>query len=680
MAPNNNNNNKKKKETPNVLGSVSQYSSRYNAGAARRNDGKRGQASSTSGTVRKKVHEDEDSGPTSTGNGSGDAEHLPSGSASTNRLPSGRQTVYEHLPSGGVSLIRLPSGRQPVYEHSSSDSVSLIRLPSGRQNNHGHLPSSSVSMVTPLPSNVRGENDVAMKGPEPSERPSHGQTVISKDEDGNVGTSTRESEFDEFPDSDLDGLLEADIEQLIGPALSRAPVVDEDDGQKASENVVEEFLDSDMDSLSETDIQRLLGQAVPKSAKAVDGNDSEAPVVDVGESNLGVESIDTDALIMDKDRIDMYVEDVEDVEEGGLEFLLDEIFTQHGNPTAAAVKQSQSQGLVEEISHIAPAERPFYNRIYVVCDLLCQFARDEKEWSSARSPFTFYAWSWFRNAEAGRLTDMVFNFVFPAARQILSADSLDMVHLLSLPEPRLDDLVDSCNNPGVYVFVCHARRLVHPQSGCREAIDNNTVASYTGQSIAKPREDGYQGMSLRFNQHRREMRRSIPELEDNAQRVSATVPRLYRTVVENNLEKQLVRSVTGVKCLKARHDSATHLITTQLAWLFQIQPRNKTRLILNLFAIPNQAASCGNAELPSLVITINIIGERNFSQGWVSQEGPVNFTDGPGLLSRLCYDFFIKASVSTATNTENLTDHPNNRHMSLETHKTSIKNEQLSVP
>lgn len=43
-------------------------------------------------------------------------------------------------------------------------------------------------------------------------------------------------------------------------------------------------------------------------------------------------------------------------------------------------------------------------------------------------------------------------------------------------------------------------------------------------------------MSLRFNQHRREMRRSIPELEDNAQKVLATVPRLFRTVVENKLE------------------------------------------------------------------------------------------------------------------------------------------------
>ncbi|KAF5658207.1 hypothetical protein FCIRC_12976, partial [Fusarium circinatum] len=52
MAPNNNNNNKK--VTPDIIGSVSQYSSRYNTGAARRDDGKRGQTSSTGGMVRKK--------------------------------------------------------------------------------------------------------------------------------------------------------------------------------------------------------------------------------------------------------------------------------------------------------------------------------------------------------------------------------------------------------------------------------------------------------------------------------------------------------------------------------------------------------------------------------------------------------------------------------------------------
>ncbi|KAF5659538.1 hypothetical protein FCIRC_12463, partial [Fusarium circinatum] len=102
------------------------------------------------------------------------------------------------------------------------------RLPSGRQN-LGHLPSGSVSMVTPLPTNVRGGTDVVMKGTEPSERPSHGHTVDSKDDDGNVGALTRESEFDEFPDSDLDGLLEADIEQLVGPALLRAPIAEADE-------------------------------------------------------------------------------------------------------------------------------------------------------------------------------------------------------------------------------------------------------------------------------------------------------------------------------------------------------------------------------------------------------------------------------------------------------------------
>ncbi|KAF5648227.1 uncharacterized protein FTJAE_1441 [Fusarium tjaetaba] len=516
MAPNNTNSG----ETP-----VSEGSESYKAGAARR-DGKRGQTSSTNNLVRKKVHQDEEPDLPLFNRGSGGAQRLSEGREVLGSLSSNVPTYGAHHWSAGRGVARqsadcnaqhlsagslgeqghehLPAGSVSVrHEHLPAGSVSANRLPAGRQND-GNLSADSVSMMTPLPSNVWGENEI-----------------------------------DEFPDSDLDGLLEADIEKLVGPALSRAPVVeddgpearanevdefsdldvedltevdfqqlesqplghapvaDEDDGQKAGENVVEKFLNSDLGSLSETDIQRLLDQAVPKSAKALDGGDSEAPVMGVGESNLGVESIDTDSLIMDKDRIDMYVEDVE---EGGLEFLLDEIFTQQGNPTAAA------------------------------------FARDETEWSSARSPFTFHAWSWFRNAEAGRLTDIVFNFVFPAVRQILSADSLDMVLLLSLPEPRLDDLVDSCNNPGVYVFVCHARRGVHPQSGSREAIDNNTVASYAGQSIAKPREDGYQGMSLRFDQHRREMRRSIPELEDNAQRVSATVPRLYRTVVENKLE------------------------------------------------------------------------------------------------------------------------------------------------
>ncbi|KAF5542386.1 hypothetical protein FPHYL_11570 [Fusarium phyllophilum] len=523
MAPNNNN----KKETPEVLGSVSQYSSRYNAGAARRNDGKRGQASSTSGTVRKKVHEDEDSGPTSTGNGSGDAKHLPSGGASTNRLPSGRQTVYEHLPSGGVSLNRLPSGRQPVYEHSSSDGVSLNRLPSGRQNNHGHLPSSSVSMVTPLPSNVRGENDVVMKGPEPSERPSHGQAVDSKDEDGNVGALTRESEFDEFPDSDLDGLLEADIEQLIGPALSRAPVVDEDDGQKTRENVVEEFLDSDLDSLSEADIQRLLDQAVPKSAKAVDGNDSEAPAMDVGESHMGVEPIDVDAQILEEDRIDAYVSNVED---DGMECFIDEEFVPED------VRENEPLTATEVTGVALRAEQTFYDRAWIVCDRLCQSARAEREWDSDKSPLSVGSWNWFRKAESGELADIVYNRVFPEARRALSVPRPDVLDLLELPEPKREDLADSCNDAGVYVFVCHAERKVDPRSGDLEAIDNDSVGCYTGQSIAMPQKNGREGMSLRFDQHRRELRRTIPELEEKAKKASTNVPRFYRTVVENKLE------------------------------------------------------------------------------------------------------------------------------------------------
>ncbi|KAG5752553.1 hypothetical protein H9Q70_004826 [Fusarium xylarioides] len=565
MAPNNNN----KKETPDVLGSVSQYSSRYNAGAARRNDGKRGQASSTSGTVRKKsklyvncpfpqalrmdqchrtsnnkpyplsflihalptpsimVHEDEDSGPTSTGNGSGDAKHLPSGSASTNRLPSGRQTVYEHLPSGDASLIRLPSGRQPVYEHSSSDDVSLNRLPSGRQNNHGHLPSSSVSMATPLPSNVRGESDVVMKGPEPFEQPSHGQTVDSKDEDGNVGALTRESEFDEFPDSDLDGLPEAEIEQLLGPALSRAPVADEDDGQKTRENVVEEFLDSDLDSLSETEIQRLLDQAVPKSAKAVDGNDSEAPAMDVGESHMGVEPIDVDAQILEEDRIDAYISNVED---DGMECFIDEEFIPDD------VRENESLTVTEGTGVAVRAEQVFYDRAWVACEGLCQTARAEREWDSEKSSLSIGSWNWFRKTEAGELADIVYKRMVPGARQALSKPRPDVLDLLELPEPKRDDLADSCNGAGVYVFVCHTERKVDHRSGDLEAIDNDSVGCYTGQSIARPQNNGREGMSLRFDQHRRELRRTIPELEEKANKASTNVPRFYRTVVENKLE------------------------------------------------------------------------------------------------------------------------------------------------
>ncbi|KAM0085154.1 hypothetical protein ACKRZS_002597 [Fusarium odoratissimum] len=564
MAPNNN-----KKETSDILGSVSQYSARYNAGAARRDDGKRGQASSAGGIVRKKsklVHEDEDSGLTSTGSGSGDAKHLPSGSASTNRLPSGRQTVYEHLPSGGVSLNRLPSGRQPVYKHSSSDSVSLNRLPSGRQNNHGHLPSGSVSMV-------RGENDVVMEDAEPSERRTrrrrhYRRVVDSDDEDGNVGALTRGNEVDEFPDSDIDGLLEADIDQLVGPALLRAPViegdgpetranevdefsdldvedltevdferlesqalgqalVDEDDGQKTRENAVEEFLDSDLDDLPETDIQRLLDQAVPESAKAVDGGDSEAPVMDVDESGMGVESIDIDAQILEEDRIDAYISNVED---DGMECFIDEEFVPED------VRENKPLTVTEGTGVAVRAEQTFYDRVWVVCDRLCQYARAEKKWNSDKSPFAFGSWNWFRKTEAGELADVIYEHMSPDARRILSAPRPDVVDLLDLPVPKRNDLADSCNGAGVYVFVCHAERKVDPRSGDPEAIDNDSVACYTGQSIAKPQKNGREGMSIRFDQHRRELRRTIPEHEEKAKKASISVPRFYRTVVENKLE------------------------------------------------------------------------------------------------------------------------------------------------
>ncbi|KAF4954374.1 hypothetical protein FGADI_5314 [Fusarium gaditjirri] len=497
MAPNNNNN---KKETPDILGSVSQYSSRYNAGAARRDDGKRGQASSTDGIVRKKIHEDKDSGLTPTGSGSGD-KHLPSGSVSLNR-PS--RDEYS-------STNRLPSGRQ-TDKHLSSDSVSLNRLP---------------------------------------------QVVDSNDEDGNVGALTCENEVDNFPDSDLDGLLEADIERLIGSAraneadefsdldvedltevdfeqlesqaLGQAPVVDEDDGPKTCGNAVDEFLDSDLDGLSETDIQRLVGQAVPESAKAVDGGDSEAPVMAVDESGMGVESVDIDAQILDKDRIDVHVSNVED---DGMEYLIDESFVPHEH----AAEENQSLIAAELVSGVAPAEQVFYDRVLIVCDKLCEYAREEVKWNSMKSPFSIGSWNWFRQTEAGKLAGVVFKYVSPEARRILSAPRPDVLDLLDLPVPKRNDLADSCNSAGVYVFVCHAERKVDPRSGDSEAISNDMIACYTGQSIAKPQKNGREGMSLRFDQHRRELSRTLAELQEKAKKSSTNVPRFYRTVVEHNLE------------------------------------------------------------------------------------------------------------------------------------------------
>ncbi|KAF5702730.1 hypothetical protein FGLOB1_9447 [Fusarium globosum] len=523
MAPNNNNNNK---ETSDILGSVSQYSSRYNTGAARRDDGKRGQTSSSGGIARKKsklyvncpfpealridqchnefnhkpcplVHENEDSRLTSTGTGSGDAKHLPSGIAGTNRLPSGRQTVYER---------------------SSSDSVSLNRLPSGRQNVE-HLPSGSVSMVTPLPSNVRGENEV-------DEFPdSDLDGLLEADIEQLIG-SARANEADEFSDLDVEDLTEGDFQQLESQALGQAPVVDEDDGQKTRENAGEEFLDSDLGGLSETNIQHLLDQAVPESAKAVDGGDSEAPVMDVGESSMS-ESIDIDAQILEEDRIDAYVSNVED---DGMECFIDEEFIPDD------VRENEPLTVTEGTGVAVLAEQAFYDRAWIVCDRLCQSARAEREWDSDNSPLSIGSWNWFRKTEPGELANIVYKRMFPEVRRALSKPRPDVLDLLELPEPKRDDLADSCNDAGVYVFVCHAERKVDPRSGDLEAVDNDSVGCYTGQSIAMPQKNGREGMSLRFDQHRRELRRTIPELEEKAKKASTNVPRFYRTVVENKLE------------------------------------------------------------------------------------------------------------------------------------------------
>ncbi|KAF5529882.1 hypothetical protein FNAPI_13722 [Fusarium napiforme] len=524
MAPNNTNSS----ETP-----VSEGSESYKAGAARR-DGKRGRTSSTNNLVRKKVHQDEEPDLPLFNRGSGGAQRLYEGrealgSLSSNvptygahhwsagrgvarqsadcnaqhssagslgeqgheHLPAGSVSVrHEHLPAGSVSAVGLPSGRRG-YEHLSADSVSANRLPAGRQND-GNLSAGSVSMMTPLPSNVWGENEI-----------------------------------DEFPDSDLDGLPEAEIEQLVGPALSRAPVVGEDDGQKTRENAVEEFLDSDLDSLSETEIQRLLDQAVPKSAKAVDGNDSEAPAMDVGESHMGVEPIDVDAQILEKDRIDAYISNVED---DGMECFIDEEFLPDD------VRENEPLTVTEGTGVAVRAEQVFYDRAWVACEGLCQTARAEREWDSEKSPLSISSWNWFRKTEPGKLADIVYKRMVPEVRQALSKRRPDVLDLLELPEPKRDDLTDSCNGAGVYVFVCHAERKVDPRSGDLEAVDIDSVGCYTGQSIARPQDNGREGMSLRFDQHRRELRRTIPELEEKANKASTNVPRFYRTVVENELE------------------------------------------------------------------------------------------------------------------------------------------------
>lgn len=477
-------------------------------------------------------------------------------------------------------------------QHLSSDGVAGMsgQLPSRNP--------SLVNQVGPLPSNVWGDkhllikSDDEMEGSGPSRHRNRGrrrqrQVIDTSDEDGDDVAETPVNEVEASPYSDLDDLSEADFQYLESHAMMQAPSTESVVGvsslnkdnprdvgflawlgpegmeqafedykipalesaalreaarQYAGEHAMlseqycgnggetSEFSDCVFDDLPESIIQRLLGV---QCAEAIVSEESAVPEMDTDGLDILGEEIDLDAQILD-DRIDVYVSDVED---DGMELLIDEEFL-YQDDVVSATKENESEDSMEGLGsewHLDATEQRFYDKAYVACRQIREDALAEDEWDSNRSPFALNSWSWFRKALPGRLVEEVFKCVSPEARRLLSAAVLDVKSLLSLPEPKQHDLGDSCNSAGVYIFVCHGRREVDPLSGTNEAIDDDSVGCYTGQSIKKPMDNGRQGMSLRFDQHRREMGRTIPELEEKARKVSMNIPRFYRTVVEGDL-------------------------------------------------------------------------------------------------------------------------------------------------
>ncbi|KAM0212816.1 hypothetical protein ACHAQD_009678, partial [Fusarium lateritium] len=364
------------------------------------------------------------------------------------------------------------------------------------------------------------------------------QVIDTSDED--------EDEDEEVPYSDLEGLSEADFQYLESHAMMQAPSTESavdvpcglnKDNPKDIKFLIWLGLESMEQTLKDFSVpvsdRAAFREAVRQRVEAVGGEASAVPEMDTDGSDSVVEEIDLDAQILD-DRIDVYVSDVED---DGMELLIDEEFLKQDDVASATIENGSSDSIegLDSEWHPEPAAQRFYDRASVVCHVLHEHAVEEVVWDSNRSAFSLNAWTWFRNAKPSRLAEIVFTYASSGTRRVLSEAVLDVMSLLSLPEPKRNDLEDSCNSAGVYVYVCHGRCEDDPRSGTNEVIGNKLVGCYTGQSIKKPMDNGRQGMSLRFDQHRREMGRTIPELEEKARKVSMNVPMFYRTVIENDL-------------------------------------------------------------------------------------------------------------------------------------------------
>ncbi|KPA39898.1 hypothetical protein FLAG1_07246 [Fusarium langsethiae] len=233
-----------------------------------------------------------------------------------------------------------------------------------------------------------------------------------------------------------------------------------------------EFADPEMESFTEADLQGLEKQAVECFATgAVEGKfgESESEIEDISEEDF--QALEDEAKLRlahaagcsksaegespsdetEEGRIDGYISDVED---DGMELLIDEDFTQD-EASAGKTGGRESAGsigaFVPELE-IPASEQKFFDRVSMICSRMCEFARMEKKYDSNKSPFAVKVWCWLRKATPEELAKLVFVRVIPEARVRFSADRIDVKSLLELPSPRLKILRDNCNNPGVTVI------------------------------------------------------------------------------------------------------------------------------------------------------------------------------------------------------------------------------------
>ncbi|KAJ4311180.1 hypothetical protein N0V84_010574 [Fusarium piperis] len=315
--------------------------------------------------------------------------------------------------------------------------------------------------------------------------------------------------------------------------------VDENPGEDESP-VEDDYVDGDAEEESSDDYED--GDAEEESSDDYEDGDAEEESSDDDSFNDCVEGDEVliDGAIVDNElreeesRIDEYIVDVE---LDGNEFLIDGKFVECDDTEAKAENEWLEPTEVPAINvNEDGTDGRFYSRVLTVCKVLCQYAKAEESWDSNHSPFAIKSWAWFRKTTPECLASLVYAHVTEETREVLGGTVVNPKMLLRLPKPKSNDPYDACNNPGVYVYVCHGKRSGRMYDYPWQGIDDPTVGCYTGQSIRKMARPGREGMSIRFDQHSREMRRTIPELQEKADKCSVNIPRFYESVVKGKLQ------------------------------------------------------------------------------------------------------------------------------------------------